>query len=142
MKWVTRRNIHVDRTSCPWLIRRFIDPQARFKFVPAKGYVPVSGELRFDMFEAEFTHQGDRCTFEVLLDRAGLEEPALRAIAEIVHDIDLKDAKFNRDEAAGIARLIAGIARAQPRDEDRLAQGFALFENLYASFRGRRRAPR
>jgi hypothetical protein len=117
-------------------------PQDRHEFVPAKGYQPTPGELRFDMFEAEFTHQGDRCTFEVLLQRAGLDESALRAVAEIVHDIDLKDAKFNRDEAAGIASLIAGIARAQPRDEDRLAQGFALFENLYASFRGRRHAPR
>jgi hypothetical protein len=140
--WVTRQGVHVDRIASAWLIRRFIDPEARFKFVPAKGHQPVPGELRFDMFEAEFTHQGDRCTFEVLLERAGLNEPALRAIAEIVHDIDLKDAKFNRDEAAGIASVIAGIARAHPRDEDRLAQGFALFENLYAFFRGRRRAPR
>ncbi len=140
--WVTREGVYVDRIASAWLIRRFIDPEARFKFVPAKGYQPAPGELRFDMFEAEFTHQGDRCTFEVLLQRAGLDESALRAVAEIVHDIDLKDAKFNRDEAAGIASLIAGIARAQPRDEDRLAQGFALFENLYAFFRGRRRAPR
>jgi hypothetical protein len=140
--WVTRQGVHVDRIASAWLIRRFIDLEARFKFVPAKGYQPAPEELRFDMFDAEFTHQGDRCTFEVLLERAGLDEPALRAIAEIVHDIDLKDAKFNRDEAAGIASLIAGIARAHPRDEDRLAQGFALFENLYASFRGRRRAPR
>jgi hypothetical protein len=140
--WVTRQGVHVDRIASAWLIRRFVDPEARFKFVAAKGYQPAPGELRFDMFEAEFTHQGDQCTFEILLRRAGLDEPALHAIGEIVHDIDLKDAKFNRDEAAGIASLIAGIARAQPRDEDRLAQGFALFENLYASFRSRRRAPR
>jgi hypothetical protein len=140
--WVTRQGVFVDRIASAWLIRRFIDPQAQFKFVPAKGYQPESGELRFDMFEAEFTHQGDRCTFEVLLEQAGLDDPALRAIAEIVHDIDLKDAKFGRDEAVGIASLIAGIARAHPRDEDRLEQGFALFENLYASFRTRRRASR
>ena len=140
--WVTRQGVFVDRIASAWLIRRFIDPEARFKFVPAKGYQPTPGELRFDMFEAEFTHQGDRCTFEVLLEQAGLDDPALRAIAEIVHDIDLKDAKFGRDEAAGIASLIAGIARAHPKDEERLAQGVALFENLYASFRNRRRAPR
>ena len=140
--WVTREGVFVDRIASAWLIRRFIDPQARFKFVPAKGYQPESRELRFDMFEAEFTHQGDRCTFEVLLEQAGLDDPALRAIAEIVHDIDLKDAKFGRDEAPGIASLITGIARAHPKDEDRLDQGGALFENLYASFRIRRRAAR
>ena len=137
--WVTRQGVFVDRIASAWLIRRFIDPEARFKFVPAKGYQPASGELRFDMFEAEFTHQGDRCTFEVLLEQAGLDDPALRAIAEIVHDIDLKDAKFGRDEAAGIASLVDGIARAHPEDEARLAQGVALFENLYASFCSRRR---
>ena len=140
--WVTRQGVYVDRIASAWLIRRFVDPEARFKFVPANGYQPAPGELRFDMFEAEFTHQGDRCTFEVLLEQAGLDDPALRAIAEIVHDIDLTDAKFGRDEAAGIASLIAGIARAHPQDEERLAQGVAVFENLYASFRNHRRAAR
>jgi hypothetical protein len=134
--------VYVDRIASAWLIRRFIDPEARFKFVPAKGYTPAPGELRFDMFEAEYTHQGDRCTFQVLLEQAGLDDPGLRAIAEIVHDIDLKDAKFGRDEAAGIASLISGIARSHPSDEERLAQGVAAFENLYASFRNRRRATR
>ena len=76
--WVTRQGVHVDRIASAWLIRRFIDPEARFKFVPAKGYVPEPGELRFDMFEAEFTHEGDRCTFEVLLERAGLTTGAQR----------------------------------------------------------------
>jgi hypothetical protein len=140
--WVTRKGVFVDRIASAWLIRRFIDPEARFKFVPARGYRPVPGEFRFDMFEAEFTHRGDRCTFEVLLEEAVLDDSALQAIAEIVHDIDLKDAKFGRDEAAGIASLIAGIARAHPEDEERLAQGLAMFENLYASFRSRRRARR
>ena len=97
MKWVTREKVKVDRVACPWLIRKFIDPQASFKFVPSKGYVPQPGEVRFDMFEAEFTHVSDRCTFEVLLERAQLDDPALRAIVEIVHDVDLKDAKFGRE---------------------------------------------
>ncbi|WP_163566406.1 chromate resistance protein ChrB domain-containing protein, partial [Klebsiella pneumoniae] len=90
--------IHVDRIACSWLIRRFIDPQAVIRFVPGKGYVPKPGELRFDMFEGEITHEGDRCSFEVLLGRAGIADPAVQAIAEIVHDIDLKDGKFGRDE--------------------------------------------
>ncbi|WP_163202586.1 chromate resistance protein ChrB domain-containing protein, partial [Citrobacter koseri] len=74
--------------------------------------VPKPGELRFDMFEGEITHEGDRCSFEVLLGRAGIADPAVQAIAEIVHDIDLKDGKFGRDETSGIASLIAGIAAA------------------------------
>ena len=65
--WVTREGVQIDRIASAWLIRRFIDPEARFKFVPGTGYVPAPGELRFDMFEGEFTHRGDRCTFEVLL---------------------------------------------------------------------------
>ncbi len=130
--WVTRTGIKVDRMASAWLIRRFIDPEARFKFVPAKGYRPESGELRFDMFEAEFTHEGELCTFEVLVRRFGLTDPALREIAEIVHDIDVKDAKYGREEAAGIGQLVAGIAAAHPGDEERLARGSALFEDLHA----------
>jgi hypothetical protein len=94
--WVTRKGVHVDRMACAWLIRRFIDPDAVIRFVPGKGYVPREGEMRFDMFEGEITHEGDRCSFEVLLPRAGLSDPALQAIGEIVHDIDLKDGKFAR----------------------------------------------
>ena len=136
--WVTRQGVHVDRIASAWLIRRFIDGQAQFKFVAAKGYVPEPGELRFDMFEAEFTHEGDRCTFEVLRDRMNLTDPALVPIGEIVHDIDLKDAKFGREEARGIARLIEGLRLAQTRDERRLSRGGALFDDLYEYFRRQR----
>lgn len=133
--WVTRSGVQVDRIASAWLIRRFIDPEAQFKFVPAKGYVVASGELRFDMFQGEFTHEGDRCTFEVLLMRCGIKDQALNAIAEIIHDIDLKDGKFGRDEAPGIARLLGSIAMAPGDDNDRIAKGSALFEGLYESFR-------
>ncbi len=133
--WVTRTGIKVDRMASAWLIRRFIDPQARFKFVPAKGYEPGRRELRFDMFEAEFTHEGELCTFEVLVERFGLADPALREIAEIVHDIDLKDAKYGREEAAGIGQLVAGIAARHAADEERLERGAAVFEDLYALHR-------
>ena len=137
--WVTRAGVHVDRIASAWLIRRFIDPEPRFKFVPPKGYVPEPGELRFDMVEAEFTHKGDRCTFEVLLARAGLHEPALRALAEIVHDIDLKDAKFARAEAEGIRTVIDAICTATGDDEERLLRGGAVFQDLHGYFRRRRR---
>ena len=136
--WVTRKGIHVDRMASAWLIRRFIDKDARFKFVPGKGYRPEPGELRFDMFEAEYTHEGDRCTFEVLIQRFGLMESALKHIAEIVHDIDLKDGKFGREDALGLERLIAGIAMTNPEDEKRLAEGTAVFNSLYEYFKRKR----
>jgi hypothetical protein len=87
------------------------------------------------MFEAEYTHEGDRCTFETLIQRAGLKDRALRAIGEIVHDIDCKDAKFGREEASGIAALVRGLGRAYPNDADRLERGAAALDSLYASLR-------
>src|SRR5262249_47738029 len=136
--WVTRKGIHVDRMASAWLIRRFIDPAATFKFVPGKGYRPERDELRFDMFEAEYTHEGDHCTFEVLITRFQLEDAALRPIAEIVHDIDLKDAKFERPEAAGVDRLVAGIAMAHKDDSARLERGAAMLDDLYEYYRRKR----
>jgi hypothetical protein len=137
--WVTRRGVHVDRMATAWLVRRFIDPGARFKFVNERAYRPAPGELRFDMFEAEFTHDGDRCTFEVLLDRAGLDDPALRQIGEIVHDIDVKDGKFDRPEAPGLAQLVAGIAMAHQDDDASLERSAPVFDDLLTYFRRKRR---
>jgi hypothetical protein len=137
--WVTRQGVYVDRIASAWLIRRFIDPEARFKFVAGKGYRPAEGELRFDMFEAEFTHEGDKCTFEVLLERGVIKEPALRAIAEIIHDIDLKDDKFGRTEVAGIRTLIEGISVATKDDSERIARGTEVFNSLYEYFKKKRR---
>jgi hypothetical protein len=135
---VTREGVYIDRIASAWLIRRFIDPEASLKFVPSKGYVPQPGEVRFDMFEAEFTHEGERCTFEVMAERAGLDDPAVRIIGEIVHDIDLKDAKFGREETAGIAGLIGGIALAHADDEQRLARGAAVLDDLYQYLRSKK----
>jgi hypothetical protein len=133
--WVTRRGVYVDRIASAWLIRRFVDPKARFRFV-APDHGPAPGEVRFDMFEAEYTHEGDRCTFETLATRFAPDDPALAAIGEMVHDIDCKDARFGRPETPGLERLIAGIARAHQRDEDRLERGAATFDALYESFAG------
>ncbi|MBI1967658.1 MAG: chromate resistance protein [Gemmatimonadetes bacterium] len=132
--WVTRERVFVDRIASAWLIRRFIDPEARFKFVAAHRYRPAADERRFDMFEAEYTHEGERCTFETLLHRFALADPALQAIAEIVHDIDCKDDKFGRPEAPGIATLLQGIAAGAADDAARVARGAILFEDLYARF--------
>jgi hypothetical protein len=136
--WVTRRGVHVDRIACAWLIRRFVDPAARFKFVAEKDYAAKRGELRFDMFKAEITHEGDRCSFEVLLDRIGLKDPALRAIAEIVHDIDLKDEKFGREQTAGIAHVVAGICASQKDDRVRIERASAVLDDTYEYFRRKR----
>ena len=138
--WVTRAGVHVDRIASAWLVRRHVDPKAEFKFVPPRGYRPQENELRFDMFEAEFTHEGDLCTFEVLLQRLGLTAPGLGPIAEVIHDIDVKDSKFERPETAGVAAMVAGLCIASRSDEERLAQGFVLFDQLQAYFARRRRA--
>jgi hypothetical protein len=132
--WVTRTGVKVDRISSAWLIRRFIDPEPRFKFVPPRGYIPEPGELRFDMYEAEYAHEGDRCTFQTLVARFGLRDPALRAIGEIVHDIDCKDEQFGRPETAGIASLVRGIAQATDDDPARIERGSAILDDLYAAF--------
>lgn len=132
--WITRKGIYADRMSSAWLIRRFIDSEARFKFVSAKSYRPETDELRFDMAQAEFTHENDLCTFEVLKERFNLEHPALAAIAEIIHDIDLKDEKFSRPETAGITAVFSGIAMREPDDETRLEQGTVLLDSLYEYF--------
>jgi hypothetical protein len=132
--WVTRTGVHVDRIASAWLIRRFLDAEATFKFVAPKGYSPQKGEVRFDMFDAEFTHEGDECTFEVLVRRFGLSRPGLAAVAEIIHDIDVKDGKFARPETNGVAALVAGLALRHRDDEQRLAVGGELFDSLLAYF--------
>jgi hypothetical protein len=133
--WVTRRGVKVDRISSAWLIRRFIDPAARFKFVDQERYKHATGEIRFDMFEGEFTHEGDLCTFEVLLKHIKLSDPSLHAIAEIVHDIDLKDEKYGRPETSGIAAMINGIVSLNAADEQRVSEGSRLWESIYTALK-------
>jgi len=137
VRWVTRKGVHVDRMASAWLIRRFIDPEARFAFVAARGYRPRAGDRRFDMFEGEYTHEGDRCTFETLCARFALADRALAAIGQIVHDIDCKDERFGRPETEGIAAVIRGIALGVPDDPARLAAGGAVFDGLYEQLKRR-----
>src|SRR5262249_34384925 len=108
-RWITRQNLFIDRLASIWLIQRFIDTRPRFAFVSDDE--TVKGGIAFDMFGAEFTHQGEDCTFETMLKRFGLlTDAALREIAEIVHDIDLKDDKFGRLETQGMATIVRGLA--------------------------------
>jgi len=134
--WVTRAGVFVDRIASAWLIRRFIDPAAEFTFTPESPYVPRANEIRFDMYQSEYTHEGDRCTFETLLERFGLDQASLRVIAEIVHDIDCKDAKFERSEAAGVELVLRGLAAAEPDDARRIERGAAIFDGLFAQLGG------
>jgi hypothetical protein len=131
--WVTRAGVKVDRMASAWLIRRFIDPEATFRFVNPRTYQRVLGETTFDMVRADFGHHGDRCTFEGLAEAFVPGDRALRAIGEIVHDLDLKDDRYRRPETAGIATLIRGIVDATFDDNERLARGAELFERLYTS---------
>jgi hypothetical protein len=134
--WVTRRGVKVDRISTAWLIRRYIDPAARIVFVDPDQYRHEVGELRFDMFEGEFTHDGDLCTFEVLLRRIKLRDAGLDILAQIIHDIDLKEDKYARPETAGFAAMIQGIATLHAEDERRLEEGTRLLDATYAALRG------
>ena len=138
--WITRRGVHIDRIGSAWLVRRFVDPEAKLRFVDPREDRRRPGEIRFDMPGGDYTHEADRCTFETLVARLGIDDPALAPIAEIVHDIDLKDGKFGRAEAPGMERVLQGMLLAKPGDEDRIEHGFAMFDGLYESFR-RRDAP-
>ena len=134
--WMTRRGVKVDRISSAWLIRRFIDPAATFVFADPGAPAP-DDVVRFDMFEGEFTHDGDLCTFEVLLRASSrAADPALQVIAQIVHDLDLKDDRYQRPETAGVAAFIQGIVARHADDERRIAEGATLLDVFYASLAG------
>jgi hypothetical protein len=130
--WVTRPRVRVDRMASAWLVRRFIDVDARFAF--ADDPTRVRGAVSYDSFGGEFSHEGEACTFEVLVRRFGLRLPGLDAIAQIVHDIDLKQEHPARAETAGIAISLDAIADAPLDDDARLAQSAILFDGLLARF--------
>jgi hypothetical protein len=129
-RWMTRRNIHIDRLASAWLIKQFIDKHPRFYFV-AEGQTAPNA-IPFDMFGAEFTHHGEDCTFETMVKRFGLSEvKGLRELGEIVHDVDLKDDKFQRLEAAGLNAIIDGLSEAFPDDRKRLQHANVIFDSLF-----------
>jgi len=135
--WVTRPDVHIDRLASAWFIRRFIDPRARFRF-DAKAK-KRDGEIRFDMVGGDFTHEEDRCTLETLVRRVGLPDKGVRAIAEIVHDLDLKAAKFDRAETAGVRTMIEGVVGRFSNDMERIERAMPLFDDLHEAL-GKKRA--
>jgi hypothetical protein len=139
--WVTRRDPHIDRLATAWLIRRFVDPAARFRFVDSTGGPVRTGETSFDMIGADFTHEGDRCSFETMCVRLNLKDAALGHLAQIVHDLDLKDSKFGRPDAAGVQRLVDGLSASHPDSNGRVMAALPIFDTLFASFGGRLPGP-
>ena len=130
--WVTRPRPGIDRLGSAWLIRRFIDPDGRFGFVDQP---PASGNaIAFDMFGAEFTHHAESCTFETLVHRFAIADPAVSRLASIVHDLDLKDVKFGAPEAAAVGAMVDGLQTLYADDHVLLEQGMTMFEALYRSF--------
>jgi hypothetical protein len=135
--WVTRRDPHIDRLATAWLIRRFVDPAARFRFVDPAGGPVRPAEKSFDMIGGDFTHEGDRCSFETMCARLNLKDPGLVHLAEIVHDLDLKDGKFGRPDAVGVQRLVDGLSAAHADSNARVTAALPIFDTLFASFAGR-----
>ncbi|MBF0107671.1 MAG: chromate resistance protein [Magnetococcales bacterium] len=129
--WVTRSGVYVDRIASAWLIRRFIDPEAVFRFVADREDHPREGEICFDMPGGEFTHEGEACTFEVLVRHFDVSWPAMKALAGIVHDLDLGGGCFQHEESPGIATVLSGIVASTTDDAERLQRGGHVMENLF-----------
>lgn len=129
MKWATRRGVHVDRAACAWLIRRSIDPEAEFCFVDDPSEVPHDA-TPFDMRGVALGHHGGDCTFETMLRRYGLEDPAMWDVARILHEADLDDERYDAPEAAGFDIALRGLSMVRG-DEEILELTAPLFDGLY-----------
>src|SRR5262245_41585686 len=131
--WVTRPRPHIDRIASAWLIKRFCDPEAAFAFADAADAARKG--VPFDVLGAEFGHHGEDCTFETLVTRYGIKDRRVKHIAEIVHEADLHDGKFTRNEASGVDLAINGLAEAVSDDHELLERGMAIFDGLYRVLR-------
>ena len=127
--WVTRPRPHIDRIASAWLIKRFCDPDAKFAFADAADAARKG--IPFDVLGADFGHHGEDCTFETVVKRFGIKDRRVTVIAEIVHEADLHDGKFTRNEAAGLDLAVNGLVEATPEDHELLERGMAIFEGLY-----------
>jgi hypothetical protein len=136
-RWVTRPRPGVDRMASAWLIRRFIDPKATFGFVDR----PADSDVPFDMYTGEFSHQGARCTFETLAHRFNITDPAVAGIGRIVHDLDLKEARYSPPEVPAVGRMVDGLREMYADDETLLEHGMGMFEALARSFTATESAP-
>ncbi len=135
MKWVTRSHVHVDRVACPWLITRFIDSDAEFIFVPKSQVEKIAketGAIPFDAPGVELGHHGNKCSFETIIEKYELKDPALLRLAEIVHSADIS-ADFDKDPiAAGLEAIAVGFSLRFPDDFDNLSNQFEVYDSLYS----------
>jgi hypothetical protein len=137
MKWITRSNVKVDRVACPWLIKRFVDAQAEFLFVPEEQLLAAARQQNATPFDAprlpevKLNHRGDRCTFEAILEDYKLTEPALERLGLIVRAADVKGQEHVAAEGLGLRAVAEGFARMGISDEERLARQFPLYDALY-----------
>lgn len=136
MKWVTRERVKVDRVACPWLIKKFIDPEAVFLFVPAERVLQLvqqEGAIPFDVPDVELGHHDGRCSFEAIVEKYHLQDPAIRLLAQIVHGADVKEDVYGRPEAAGLRAIAEGFRSLGLKDDQEiLAKEFIVYDALYA----------
>jgi hypothetical protein len=141
MRWVTRAHVHVDRVACPWLIRRFIDTTAVFKFVIWPGYsLTAEDGVPFDFpdIDIPFTHHEGKCTFEVLIDHFNLDDPILRDMAFIIHGADVTKDIDQSPNSHGVELILSGLAHVSDDDQQAIARGFVICDALYAGLLLRR----
>lgn len=134
MKWVTRERPKIDRIACPWLIRRFIETDAEFLYVPAENVLAVAeaeGAIPYDIPGVEFSHVGEKCSFDAFLARYGLEDPALLHLAEIVRGADTSRLDLT-PQSAGLFAISLGLSAICPDDHAMLEQGMMIYDALYA----------
>jgi hypothetical protein len=143
MKWVTRENVKVDRVACPWLISRFIDPEAEFLFAPAADVLAVAereGATPFDVPGVELGHHDGKCSFEAIVARYGINEPGLDLLARIVHGADVEIDLYGEPEAGGLKAIAAGFRLLGLKDDHEvLAREFVVYDALYAYCKDKRK---
>jgi hypothetical protein len=135
MKWITRSHVHVDRVACPWLISRFVDNEAEFLFVPknqVKKTAAERGAIPFDVPEVELGHHEGRCSFESIISKYELQDPALLRMAQIIHAADIAADMDSDPIARGVEAIAVGYSLRFPRDEENLSRQFEMYDALYA----------
>jgi hypothetical protein len=141
MKWITRKNVKVDRVACPWLIKRFVDPNAEFLFVDEAELLIAAQRENATPFDAprladvKLNHRGDHCTFDAILDDYGIDDVALRRLALIVRAADIRGQEPTASEGAGLRAIAEGLAALGLTDEERLDRGFPVYDALLAYVR-------
>jgi len=135
MKWVTRQNVKVDRVACPWLIRKFIDAEAEFLFVPPDEVMATAERkdaIPFDVPDVELGHHDGKCSFEAIVEKYAIDDPAVQLLAKIVHGADVAADLYGRPEASGLKAIAEGFQQmGLPDDHAILALEFPVYDAFY-----------